>query len=77
MLDHKSFMIKFNVNNFNRRMYKQRMSFAFDFYPNLHYTQLAIASLSRLFYIVPHNFFAGEMKTFEKCVELVYDAVTN
>ena len=63
-------MIKFNVNNFNQRMYKQRMSFAFDCYPNLYQTQLAIASLSPLFHSVTHNFFTGEMKTFEKCVEL-------
>ena len=63
-------MIKFNVNNFNERMYKQRMSFAFDFYPNLHLTQLAIASLSSLFHIVTHNFFTAEMKTFVKCVKL-------
>ena len=56
VLDHKSVMIKFNVNNFNQRMHKQRMRFAFDFYPNLHHTQLAITSLLSLFHIVTHIF---------------------
>ena len=70
MLDLKSLMIKFNVNNFNQRMYKQRISFAFDFFPNLHYTQRAITSLSLLFRIVMHNFLTREMKIFEKCVEV-------
>ena len=70
MLDHKSLMNKFNVNNFNQRTYKQRISFAFEFYPTLHYTQLAITSLSLLFHIVTHNFLTRETKIFEKCVEL-------
>ena len=69
-LDHKSLMIKFNVNNFNQRMHKQRMKFAFDFYPNLRYTQLAITSLLSLFHVVTLNFFTSEMKIFEKCIEL-------
>ena len=51
-------------------MHKQRMRFAFDFCPNLHYTQLAIASLLSLFHILTHNFFTIEMKIFEKCTEL-------
>ena len=63
-------MIKFNVSNFNQRMYKQRMSFAFDFDPNFHETQLVITSLLLLFHIGTHNFFSGEIKLFEKCVEL-------
>ena len=70
MFDHKSLMIKFDVNNFNQQMCKQRMRFAFDFYPNLHYPQLAITSLLSLFHIVTQNFFTNEMKILEKCIEL-------
>ena len=68
--DHKSLMIKFNVNNFDQRMYKRRMKFALDFYPNLQHTQLPITSLLSLFRIVTHNFFTSEMKIFENCFEL-------
>ena len=49
---------------------KQRMNLAFDFYPNLHRTQLAITSPLLLFRIVTHNFFTREMKIFEKCIKL-------
>ena len=51
-------------------MYKQHMSFAFDFYPNLYATKLAINSLSLLLHIVMHNFLTSEIKTFEKYNEL-------
>ena len=72
MLNHKSLMIKFNGNNFYQRMHKQRMRFAFDLYPNLHYTQLSITSLLSLFRILTHNFFTSEMKIFEKGTELLF-----
>ena len=66
VLDHKSLMsIPIIVIN---EYTKQR--FAFDFYPNLHYTQLANTSVLLLFHIVAHSFFASEIKIVEKCVEL-------
>ena len=46
VLDHKSLMIKFNVNNFNQWMYKQRVSSAFDFYSILDSSLMSIISIN-------------------------------
>ena len=58
-------------------MYKQRLSFAFDFYLNLHATQLAIPLLLLLFHIVTHNFSTSELKFLRNALNFLYDAITN